>query len=461
MTFSHALFVLLLSAVVGSYTWAMRGTIIGGERGAMLPGAALATVLVCAGGVAPLCESFAFAAAIGAAGMFFGGSEPYGETISLSFSDDKRDRFHGRFGLALKGAGWFGVFAGILGIGMGAMAGRYALWELVLFVLLLPAVKWLGIFAVWLLKKKYPVLYFSEKRFEQWGGTVLVCVYVLIFAAVHGEWFPVLLGVFGVLSGGLGFFVGNLFQTKFVDKGNGYIDSWKWMECTLGAIGGFGVALCWCLFYNVFVDKYTFQIVGHSGVWHSLRDKTGSVLLFVWLFLFALFVLRYVFDPARQKTSKFVDFIYRSEDLFIYPVFCYVPLFLSLCGVARAAELQSFFILLFVIGDKIFLGGPYHDEHILGKKVYHGVLMLLPTAALFVQLFTDVRISARFSLLTVSVAYLLAEYYVVFNPNRLRALRKETGSFAKAILAVKPEITWMAYGGVCCVAIALMSIFYF
>lgn len=54
MTFTHALFVMLLCAAVGSYTWGMRGTIIGGERGALLPGAALATVLICAGGVEPV-----------------------------------------------------------------------------------------------------------------------------------------------------------------------------------------------------------------------------------------------------------------------------------------------------------------------------------------------------------------------------------------------------------------------
>lgn len=461
MTFTYALFVLLMSAVVGSYTWAMRGTIIGGERGAMLPGAALATVLICAGGVAPVAEAFPFAAAIGAAGMFFGGSEPYGETISLTFSADAQKRFHGRLGLAVKGAGWFGVFAGILGVGLGAMAGRYAAWELVLFTALLPVVKWLGILLIWLLKKRVPALYFSEKRFEVWGGLALLCVYIMLFAAVCGEWFPVLLCVFGLLSGGLGFFVGNLFQTKFADKGNGYIDSWKWMECTLGAVGGLGVALCWCLFYNRFVRKYALQIVGHSGVWSAFRDKTDAVLLYVWLFLFMLFILRYVFDPKKQSTSKFIDFVYRAEDIFIYPVFCYVPLLLSMCGVARVAELQSFFILLFVIGDKILFGGEYHDEKIFGKKVYHCVLVLVPAAVLCIQLFTDITFSARCTLLTVLFAYLLAEYYVVFNPTRLHTLCKETGSLPKAILAVKPEITWMAFGGVCCIVTALMSIFYF
>lgn len=461
MTFTHALFVMLLCAAVGSYAWGMRGTIIGGERGALLPGAALATVLICAGGVEPVSEAFPFAAAIGAAAMFFGGAQTYGETIGLTFDADKKTRMHGRLGLAIKGANWFGIFAGVLGVGLGAMAGRYALWELLLFTLLLPAVKWLGVFGLKLLRKKLPQLYFSKTRFEVWGGMTLLWVYILLFAALHKEWFPVLLGVFGFVSGALGFWVGNLFQTKFDGKGNGFIGGWKWMECAFGAIGGLGVALCWCLFYDIFVYKYAFQIVGHSGVWTLLREQTNAILLFAWLFLFVLFLLHYLFDPKKQDTSKAAKLAYRAEDVLVWPVFCYVPLFLAMSGNARAAQIESFFMVLYVIGDKIIFGGAKHYENLFGEKVYHCALMLLPAAVLYVQLFTDYTFSALQTMLMYLLAYLLAEYYAVFNLNRMRPLCAEHGSAAKALLSMGSTLSWMVYAGVCCIAITGMSVFYF
>ena len=123
MTFSHAVLVIVLCLFAGSYTWGMRGTILGGERGAMLPGAVLALILLYAGGSLPLTAAFPLSAVVGAAGMFFGGSQTYGETISLTREADGSLRRYGRLGLAVKGAGWFGVFGGIFSFGVSAWSG--------------------------------------------------------------------------------------------------------------------------------------------------------------------------------------------------------------------------------------------------------------------------------------------------------------------------------------------------
>ena len=60
----------------------MRGAVIGGEKGAMLPGAFIGLILAwfSGGGIR---ECFWIPAAAGLMGMTFGGIEPYGETIGM------------------------------------------------------------------------------------------------------------------------------------------------------------------------------------------------------------------------------------------------------------------------------------------------------------------------------------------------------------------------------------------
>ena len=505
MTIGHALFIILLCTITGSYTWGMRGTIIGGERGAMLPGAALALVLLCAGRVAPVSEAFAFAAAIGAAAMFFGGTQTYGETIGLTLlKDDKKERWRGRIGLAVKGANWFGIFGGILAVGLGAMAGRYSLLEMCLFTVLLPIVKMLGFFVFNFPQKpaqnKFPKLYFSKKRHEVWGGLTMICLYLIVFAIVEKEWFVLIMTVVGFITGGLGFWIGNLFQTgthgprpngkyllgKFEE--NGFVGSWKFMECAFGAIGGLGVSLCWCLCYDRFVSVYAQQIVAHSGVWQAFNIKTQNILTLVWLFIFLLFVLRYIFpEPGALRADvekkfrsgeiaedryrvlmetavdkappKIAVFLYQIEDIMAWIVFCYVPLFLVLIGNGLTAEIYAFTMVLYVIGDKICFGGGSHYRDVPGAPGFHAVLLLLPAVSLVVQLFTDFTFSARCTFLMYGISYLLAEYYVVFNPWRMRALCREKGSLGKALLSLSSSLSWMSYAAVCVIAMSVMGIF--
>jgi len=125
MTASQIIFFTLLAAVAGSYTWGMRGTILGGEKGAMLPGAALGMILAFAAGHTAVTESYFIPAAAGASAMFFGGAQTYGQTIGMSYDRiNKKRRLKGRTGLTVKGATWFGIYGGVIAVCFGAMAGR-------------------------------------------------------------------------------------------------------------------------------------------------------------------------------------------------------------------------------------------------------------------------------------------------------------------------------------------------
>ena len=75
MEFSTALICVLFTTFAASYAWGMRGAVIGGEKGAILPGAFIGLILAWfAGGEIRNC--FWIPAAAAAMGMSYGGIEP-------------------------------------------------------------------------------------------------------------------------------------------------------------------------------------------------------------------------------------------------------------------------------------------------------------------------------------------------------------------------------------------------
>ncbi len=82
----------LFAGFAVSYGWGMRGYIIGGEKGAMLPGALLgfSIAFFCGKGSA---ELYPFFCAAGALSMFYGGTEPYAQTMSYILHRDDKNHF--------------------------------------------------------------------------------------------------------------------------------------------------------------------------------------------------------------------------------------------------------------------------------------------------------------------------------------------------------------------------------
>ena len=115
---------LLITAVGVSYGWGMRGTLIGHGKGAMLPGAILGMCVAFLSGNALLADNWPILAALGAAGMFFGGGMAYGQTIGLVINEAPAPHFwRGVLGLSLKGFLWFGIAGAYLGMGTQAVFG--------------------------------------------------------------------------------------------------------------------------------------------------------------------------------------------------------------------------------------------------------------------------------------------------------------------------------------------------
>jgi hypothetical protein len=215
------------------------------------------------------------AAAAGLMGMTFGGTETYGETIGfvLHRGRDDYNPVKGYIGLAFKGALWFSVCGAFLGISLSY--GVYHYSEIFDFCLLIPVMQIVGqlIFnrPYKPEKNKFPKIYFSKTRREEWGGNLLMLAALVFFAVCHGDYFTLILIAGGFVFGAIGWLVGMraFVATVFPLKNGRYlfgkayhkgiIDGWKIMEFILGAFGGFGLSLAFCLGYD-YVEIYQDRI---------------------------------------------------------------------------------------------------------------------------------------------------------------------------------------------------------
>lgn len=242
----------LVPAVAMSLGWGIRGQ-FGGPRGAMIPGAIMALVLLLvARGRFSVRQTWLILAA-GTLGFAIGGEETYGQTIGWTKNRDltipywNSDVAWGYLGLALKGAVWFGL--GGLFIGWAAAGRRRSTGELLLALNIALAVSFLGF---WLINEP-KLIYFSggsgKPRMEGWAGLWGALVGLLLLAAKAREREAARLSLWGIVGGGLGFPGGQLINAlgdRWFTQGFGaYLDWWKGMECGFGLIGGFFLAIGW------------------------------------------------------------------------------------------------------------------------------------------------------------------------------------------------------------------------
>jgi len=230
----------LLPAVAMSLGWGLRGFIGGGPLGAMIPGAMVGLVV---SGLLGQERQAAWLAACAAVGVGLGGQMTYGQTVGLSLKPETY--WWAMLGFAIKGGVW--------GLAGGAMLGAGILrsfegWNPRRFLSGLAAMlaaTWAG----WRLVNAPKLIYFSDPankpREEVWAGLLAGAIAFLVVAA-HGPlrraaW---RFALWGCAGGALGFPLGAALQAW----GRGlaslqWLDWWKGMELTFGALLGLGFAL--------------------------------------------------------------------------------------------------------------------------------------------------------------------------------------------------------------------------
>lgn len=413
MDFANAVMCIVFSTFAVSYGWGMRGALIGGEKGAMLPGALIGLVLGWFSGLGTIGT-----AAAGLIGMTFGGTETYGETIGFVLHRGKEDYNpkKGYAGLSLKGGLWFAICGGFIGISLSY--GVYSDSDIYIFCLLIPVMQLVG---YWLnntpynpAKNKFPKRYFSRTRREEWGGNLLMLIAMAMMADLRDDYFTLIMMAGGFVFGAIGWVVamrayvaavyplknGKYLFGKLYHKG--LIDGWKLMEFILGAFGGFGLSLAFCLGYD-FIEAYR-EKASYEGAEFVSEYVSGWIPVFCTVCILGILAVNataFICDRRGKSLNSFVtDHVER-------PLYNVIPLMFVLAGDGFSARVMTAFMLIFVCILKCLF------DHYINKKIL--ALNLALTAVLLIFAENIMRATTPFLIvLAGTVPYLAAELIYTF-----------------------------------------------
>lgn len=357
------LFFILFAGIGISYTWGMRGTIIGGEKGAMLPGALLGLLMSFFSGSVFFAESPWILAGVGAMAMYCGGNMTYGETLGLSMNTKPAENMKkGLTALFVKGGIWFGLFGGYTSLFISSVAGRMELLHIILFFALLP------VFALafyYLLNKphdkekgRFPKIYFSKTRKETWGGLFGLLVEIIVFAIIIRDYATLVMTAGTFISGAVGWVVAQILQIRTIHtnkKGkrlfsrayeNGLVDSWKIMECVLGAIGGAGTAVTFIFTRNLYAN--TFAIIDILPRQSFRSEAVGYIILAVYAVILLADTMQYFIVPANSDSIHYRRYtmLVEKSEFAVYSIF---PLLLCFLGFYSIAAVVAFPVVMLVL----------------------------------------------------------------------------------------------------------------
>ncbi len=377
-----ATFLILAIIPAASYGWGMRGTTIGGEKGAMLPGAIIGGLLALFSDILIVQEHFYVFSALGAVAMYFGGCMTYGETLSFSMSARPAiDMKKGLSALLIKGALWFGVFGAIFATGVNAISGVYNTIDLIIIFIATPL---LSLLLYKLLNhpldvedNKFPLIYFSKTRQESWGAMLGIFVSLFLFSIIRGNIFSVIFPLCCAIFGGIGWVLGQLLQIysrNYADDAEGFgklfssskgAEAWKAMECVLGAFGGLGSAIGFIITYESFRET-VFNLEMTSGL--VPKSKVFSVILLVlWLILLSGDMAHYFIKKPSDdsKYAKVYSVYKKSLEPTEFVLYAALPFIMICLGSDTTARIMSFFILFWVIVQEV----AFEDKMTLRKSL--------------------------------------------------------------------------------------------
>ncbi len=424
-----------------SYGWGIRGFVIGGEKGALLPGALMGLCVAFFSMGEKGSELFLFFAAAGALSMFYGGTETYAQTMSFLLSRDVEGPYFGQLkkgviGIFLKGALWFAIPGFVMAMLPGALTGLYSLRDIVIIFALFPIVSVIGtrIFNTPYdrEKKVFPKLYFSLDRREEWGSNVMIIAVLAVFTVIRGDFFALGAGITGFITGGFGFLIGLIFYDierrhgrKFFGSlhTKGYIDGWKIMEHTFGAFAGGGLMLYFALCSEHFssvcnnADFKTMPFGGDSGA-----------CAVICLILMLITALQYPISAIiTKKTGKEPDI--HIFELLERPLWSAVPLIMIFLGAPSAAAFGAFGTLAFALCEKCSIEWYERSRY---KTAIRTVFRIMWPGLLVWFFFNMGNISLLSLMLLYTLGYTGACMIYSFGPDRIIEYHSKQKTFAGA-----------------------------
>lgn len=429
----------LFTVIAVSYAWGIRGDLIGGEEGAMLPGALLGLgVSLFMGRTEP--DVVFFMMGFGMVGMFFGGTEPYAQTLEMMRWGDggepkSENLKKGVTGLLVKGAPWFGICAGIMGIGMNSLAGKIYRWyELIAIAIVLPALRYAGIRLLNTpynpKKGRFPKIYFSKDKREEWGGLWFMLLGILAFSFVKHDRIGFTMTFFGAVGGSFGWVAAELLDCvtsarlkngkyvfgKLQEKGK--IDNWKLMEFAYGAFGSAAV-VAGVIFNLPLIRRYA-AAMGQNGVYCLINLQHGYyVSMGVTAFVSVLLILNPILSHfVRHKYRNIRKVIHKCHR----PVICYIPMFMLLMRDFRIARIMIIVILPFLALEELVFVNMRHKT-----KSKTSVQETFSIMALIVGLLAVFLYNTRSILIIAVYAWIFAVYFVTCCLASFNTQRKKTG----------------------------------
>ena len=461
METQNVLAFLAISMVTMCFGWGMRGSAIGGEKGAMLPGAFMGILCVWYTGSDLLMENvFLFAAAC-ALGYFYGGMEPYGSTMSLVLHHDQ-PRYNpslGYLALAFKGSIWSGLGSAFLGISFSAMSGVVYKWyDFVIFFALVPLVQEIGyrIFNTPYDPEhgRMPKVCFSKDSREEWGRNLVIVAGLLVMMAVRRDYFGILMWIGGALAGSVGWVVAIFFYDKEInplkngkrlfgkwDEAN-IIDGWKIMEFTQGCFHGLGIAGAFALGWPI-AAKNLEQAEAAGKLWYELPEKVDTTLSWVFCALIILTIFLFII-PYRRNGNK-ITRAFGEVDMNIVEVLerpCYMvgPLCLVMLGSNLMAEIICCFTMYYVIAQHDGLER-YWDYK--GIKFIRIFLILLGAVLLAIQAVRGYTLWETW--VFYCVGYILFDAVAFLRPKRIKENKAKSKSFKKFLIAFGGDLTVLPF----------------
>ncbi len=499
-----ALFLIVTIIPAASYGWGMRGTTIGGEKGAMLPGALIGMLLAINSDILIVKENFFIFAALGAIGMYFGGCMTYGETLSLSMSARPATEMkRGLQGVGLKGFLWFGVFGSIFSTGINAICKVYSPIQLLIIFILTPVLSLLLINKLNrpynVDENKFPKFYFSKKRKEYWGAMFGIMLSFLLFNIINLNLFGIVFPLVCAIFGCLGWILAQLLQVYSIHYAprskskilktcfsNKNIDSWKFMECFLGGFGGLGVSVAFIITYPFF--KNTVSVLEMNNYLDKGNNFLSVIFVIVWLILIAIDMLQYFIKRPITKSAlknqlkenkitraefmvknvnavdtvpKFYDYYEKALEPIEFILYAALPFVFIALGSIHTAVIMSAFIIFLVMAQEVFFENEYPKKLKITTRIFFGIVIL--GLLLFVTLNTFAfanPLSFKFILIIYTLIYEIMSIGLSIYKNYSKQTKNGLSRLCalKSFFKCKSVIIYNTYYCICFVTLFLFLI---
>ena len=470
-----ATFLILTIIPATSYGWGMRGTTIGGEKGAMLPGALIGGLLALFSDILIVQEHFYIFSALGAVAMYFGGCMTYGETLSLSMSARPAINMKkGLLALLIKGALWFGSFGCIFSTGVNAITGLYGIIDILIIIIATP----LSALLFYKLLNHphsvkdnvYPKIYFSKTRQESWGAMLGIFLSLFVFSVIRGNSFSIIFPISCAIFGGIGWVSGQLMQVyckHYAEDSEGFgrlfsvsrgVESWKAMECILGAFGGLGAAIGFILSYNSFRDT-VYNLEMSSGP-RPINKVLSLILLILWLLLLGGDMAHYfIKKPSEEsKYMKAYSMYKKSLEPVEFVLYAALPFILICLGDGTAARTTSFFLLYWVIAQEVAFENEMPRKKSLILKI---PLSIIGVIALLLSIIPNNIIDYKLTFMMYTVIYELLTLVVIIPEFMADAKKRANGTDTKKeaikkVLKRNPTLIVHSYFVICIISTLLL-----